>query len=303
MKLIHTCHVQNRYAASNWSFENTYKLLFNVEKSIIEVGFFIHYKDEFSSQPIEYVIELPSSIGCPFRCAFCASSLLDYKRKLSSDELIALYSEIITIYNLNTDDHILVSFTGIGDFANATSEIMAFMEYVHHSNEKVEFTLSSCQWSPKLFEHANYLIQNNYPIRYFQIAYIAPAAVLLEKNLIPATSKSICSINEIVEHVCRSNTPKYRINYVMIAGINDDKASFDKFASVVALAKNKLLVRISRMNVTEASEKNALTPPQLENMMLLHTILNSLGVSSYLFYAEKNDNMNCGQLIAGYLKQ
>lgn len=303
MKLIHTCHVQNTYSASNWSFEDTYKLLFDLEGSILEVGYFIHYKDVYSKHPIEHVIELPSSIGCPFRCAFCASSLLPYQRKLSSTELVSLFTVIYTTYGLCEDDCILVSFTGIGDFAHSTDEIISFIDVVNGRYANVEFTLSSCQWSPDLFLRADELVKKKYPIRYFQIAYIAQPNVLREKRIIPTAPKAMCSLDQIVEHIRKSDNTCYRINYVMIEGVNDDEYSFNQFASSVVQIRSRILIRISRMNITEASRKNSLSPPSLEDMQKFKTILSSLGVNSYLFYAEKNDNMNCGQLIANYLEK
>lgn len=303
MKLIHTCHVQNTYSASNWSFEDTYKLLFDLDGSILEVGYFIHYKDVYSRQPIEHVIELPSSVGCPFRCAFCASSLLPYKRKLTSTELVSLFAVILTTYGLCKDDCILVSFTGIGDFAHSTDEIISFIDTVNSKYANIEFTLSSCQWSPDLFSLADELVKKKYPIRYFQIAYIAHPNVLREKRIIPAALKAMCSLDQIVEHIRQSDNSCYRINYVMIEGVNDDEYSFNQFASLVVQIQSRILIRISRMNITEASKRNNLLPPSLEDMQKFKTILSSLSVNSYLFYAEKNDNMNCGQLIANYLKK
>ncbi len=61
--------------------------------------------------------------------------------------------------------------------------------------------------------------------------------------------------------------------------------------------KNKVKVRISRINETASSINNNLKCGSIKNMQRLSELLSEENIENYIFYSKKNDNMNCGQLI------
>lgn len=298
MKLIREYHVQNTYSASNWAYEDTYKLVYQIEDTLFEVGYFVHYKTKEDLTPLEYVIELPSSLGCPIRCAFCASSLLEYKRILFSDELMMIFMDVIERYKLKTNETILISFTGIGDFSKNYEEVIDFMNRISLLYENISFTVSSCQWSDNLFEIVKKSCLANIKIRYLQITYVGEKDFVLNNNLIPTISNDVCNLSEIVANIKESTYNCFRINYVVISGVNDSDDDFRAFAEEVRSVSNKIIVRVSRMNSTNASKKNKLAIPDMESLKRFDGILNMNHIPHYLFYADKDDNMNCGQLIS-----
>ena len=83
----------------------------------------------------------------------------------------------------------------------------------------------------------------------------------------------------------------------MINGINDSVKDFFEFIDLFQRVKERIVVRISKLNETEASISNRIRPASSEKMRQFYLILKDNGFNSYLFYSYKNDNMNCGQLI------
>ena len=57
------------------------------------------------------------------------------------------------------------------------------------------------------------------------------------------------------------------------------------------------MIRISKINVTQASKKNGIIGASIERMSEFREQLQAQVYKAYLFYSHKDDNMNCGQLI------
>ena len=94
-----------------------------------------------------------------------------------------------------------------------------------------------------------------------------------------------------------SSIRNLRINYLMIKGLNDNCEDFKRFVDLVDCIKNKVTIRISKMNNTIDSKKNNLMPPDINSLFELRDYLLKKGFNVYVFYSMIDDNMNCGQLI------
>ena len=95
----------------------------------------------------------------------------------------------------------------------------------------------------------------------------------------------------------QSSIDKFKINYILIKGFNDSNEDFTAFITKFNEIKNKLVIRISRINITQASEMNGIAGASVERVLEFRENLLEQGYQAYLFYSYKNDNMNCGQLI------
>lgn len=71
----------------------------------------------------------------------------------------------------------------------------------------------------------------------------------------------------------------------------------DGFVGLFAALKENIVVRISKLNETNCSKANGLLSPDIASMKQLEEICTQNGIKAYTFCSEKNDNMNCGQLI------
>lgn len=293
LKEIAFYKVENQYSGSNWNNEKTEKYVLKdfERESKYEIGYFEHYLDETY---IKTVIELPVSYGCPSKCKFCATSAINSFRAITPDRMMELFKYVYEKHKLYNKKYVVLSLTGSGDifynFENTEKFLLMLRNY-----KNVHITLSSCLWKKETLTKIEELA-GELTFRYIQITYVSNDINKLSK-ISPASVSQELSINEIVNYIAASSKTYYRFNYIMIHGINDSEESWQQFIDLVSSVKNKIIVRISKLNETPMTIKNHLEAADIQVMKQFETKLNQNGIKSYVFYAYYNDHMNCGQLI------
>lgn len=295
MKEVRKIAVENVYSGSNWNFEKTTKYVYEIGRNCVEAGYFEHYKDD---DLIKSVIELPQSYGCPAKCRFCASAAIENVQPLDADTLEKMFQRLYDEYELERLPYVLLTMTGIGDiffnYGNVKEFLLRIRKY-----ENLYVTLSSCLWNRELLAKADQLAEY-IKIRNIQITYITGEKEKLEQ-IVPFYQGRTPYLNEVFQYIEESKANYYRINYIMIRDLNDSTKAFESFYSLIEKIKDKIVVRISKLNETGATKRNQLKPTDISRLEYFHSFLQSKNINSYIFYASKNDNMNCGQLITeGY---
>ncbi|WP_305084564.1 hypothetical protein [uncultured Clostridium sp.] len=291
MEIVQYIKCDNRYAGSGWNIEKTIKLVFQDDNRKYEVGYFEHY---FNDIFIKSVIELPISYGCPSKCKFCASAAIDDFSQMNADQMQKLFEYIYFNKFLYEKDYVLLTLTGTGDlFFNAENVREFLLRLSTYKNLYV--TLSSCLWNLQLLKMFDQL-SDKLRIRNIQLTYISSKENII-RNIIPIYQERKINFDEIVNYIKSSNKKYYRINYILIKGLNDTIEDFNILKNILIEIKDKIIVRISRLNETKSTKRNNLHPTSIEIMEQFKEILSEAGIKSYIFYSEKNDNMNCGQLI------
>lgn len=264
--LCYETHSENcKYTASNWVTEDTHKYVFDDLGKKYEAGYFVHYDKD--GQVVDRTIELPSSYGCPYKCRYCASSLIPDFSKASSDIMLSIVSQIIYAHKLSDRDAIHISFTGTGDYSYSYQNIARFINKAKLSYPQFYYTISSCAWTPKLLQEVDNLDITS-RLKNIQITYIASTIPEIEEYIpnFPSTV-SYPQLSELL--IKKPYKDKIRVNYIMIKGVNDTEAAFDTFCKNFELLKDVITVRISRLNETLSTKEYALYPPDstsLENM-------------------------------------
>ncbi len=291
MEIVQYIKCDNRYAGSDWNREKTIKLVFQDDNRKYEVGYFEHYlNDRF----IKSVIELPISYGCLSKCKFCASAAIDDFSQMNADQMQKLFEYIYFNNFLYEKDYVLLTLTGTGDlFFNAENVREFLLRLSTYKNLYV--TLSSCLWNLQLLKMFDQL-SDKLRIRNIQLTYISSKENII-RNIIPIYQERKINFDEIVNYIKSSNKKYYRINYILIEGLNDTIEDFNILKNILIEIKDIIIVRISRLNETKSTKRNNLHPTSIEIMEQFKEILSEAGIKSYIFYSEKNDNMNCGQLI------
>lgn len=291
MEIVQYIKCDNRYSGSDWNIEKTIKLVFQDENRNYEVGYFEHYLNE---RYIKSVIELPISYGCPSKCKFCASAAIDDFYQMNADQMQNLFEYIYFEKCLYEKDYVLLTLTGTGDlFFNAENVKDFLLRLSTYKNLYV--TLSSCLWNLQLLKMFDQL-SDKLKIRNIQFTYISNKEDIV-RNIIPIYQERQINFDEIVKYIKSSNKQYYRINYILMKGLNDTVEDFNILKNTLLEIKDKIVVRISRLNETKSTKRNNLYPTSVESMQQFKEILSKEGIKSYIFYSEKNDNMNCGQLI------
>lgn len=188
----------------------------------------------------------------------------------------------------------LLTLTGTGDlFFNAENVREFLLRLSTYKNLYV--TLSSCLWNLQLIKMFDQL-SDKLRIRNIQLTYISSKENII-RNIIPIYQERKIDFDEIVNYIKSSNKKYYRINYILIEGLNDTIEDFNILKNILIEIKDKIIVRISRLNENKSTKRNNLHPTSIEIMKQFKELLSEAGIKSYIFYSEKNDNMNCGQLI------
>ena len=291
IRLIDKIKNENQYSGSDWNYEITYKYIFEIDNILIEAGQFYHYYNDLGKLTLKKeVIELPSSSGCPIRCSYCASSYIKKCQVLSANQIVEVF-EFIYNNNVVYDHMLLVTMTGIGDYTLNYENIDKAMLVINSKYRNIVFTISSCIWNKESIARAEELAKQ-VNIRAINITYVTHDSTIINK-LIPYYKKQDYNISKTMLLFENSSLNNLRINYVMINEINDNDNDFDLFVKYMGNLKERVVVRISRMNITHASRKAELLPPDLERMNAFKKHLEKFGFKAYMFYSLQDDNMNC----------
>ena len=283
----------NRYSASNWTYEDTYKHIFSNNDAIYEVGYYKHYNEK--KEFIDHTLELPSSYGCPFKCKYCASSSINNFQVIKFDELIYIIKTVLDLHKISKSDPIHITFTGTGDFYYTKHVLLSSLQDLIFAYPEAKYTFSSCAWTPKLVSELENARILGY-IKYVQMTFISLDSATVKK-VIPNYIEG-GGITELVDYMSSSPLVQmFRINYLMIEGINDKDSDFQTFISAFEKLKGSIIVRISKLNETKCSQNNGLNSSSNARLNQLLSLCKEHGYKAYIFSAEKNDNMNCGQLI------
>lgn len=291
MNLKNKITVENNYSGSNWNFEKTTKYLIEINGMDIEAGYFEHYKDKTL---VKTVLELPQSYGCPTKCRFCASAAIEQFTPLDAECLEELFLYLYDLNNLSEKNYVLLTMTGIGDIYFNYENVESFLLKIKTFGN-VYVTISSCLWNVEMLQKVDKLSQQ-IRIRNVQITYVTDEKEKLGK-IVPFYQKHEYSFEKLLQYMMDSEAAYYRINYIMIKGVNDGMQDFYRFRDHIKGIAGKVVVRISKLNETGATRRNHLQSTDIATLRDFQSVLQETEIESYIFYAYKNDNMNCGQLI------
>ena len=291
MQLIKEIKVTNNYSGNGWNFEKTTKYILGFGEYQLEAGYFEHYNDDIF---VKAVVEIPVSYGCPAHCKFCATSAIDSFVPLESYHMREIFEYIWTAQKLEKKQYVLLSVTGTGDLNYNFSNVVFFLSGLTlHGNLHV--TLSSCMWNAQHLKEIECLSEK-IAIRNVQITHISVSEEKVTE-VIPAYGQCSEKLDEILAYIGISEKMYYRFNYIIIDSLNDTEEDFYDFINKIESVKEKVVVRISKLNQTASTRRNNLYPAKIEKMKKFKSMLTDAGINSYLFYAYKNDQMNCGQLL------
>lgn len=293
MVLIHKYQKIGKYHSRSWKYERSTKYVFSKDNLLIEAGYYTHFNEKGMTNAIKHVIELSTSYGCPFHCKYCASSMVTNISLLSSDDVFSVFSYIYNDNRLSNIEKTEVSFMGIGDIYYTFNTVTATIPRIIALNDKIKFNVSSCYWTKK---HIEELKQFSDYLKTIQITFISSEESVV-RSVIPGFPLEFYNIKDVLYHFNKIGLKYIRINYVMIKDINDSDADFHRFIDNVREYRENVVVRISRMNTTNASSRNGLFSPSITDMIYFDDLLKRTSIESYLFYSFQDDAMNCGQLI------
>ena len=284
---------ENNYKSKEWNREITHKYVFRDTEGFYEAGMFIHYNN---TNYVKSVIELPVGFGCPAKCIYCASSCINKFVPLDSKKIYYIFEHLYLGNKLEQNDKIILTLTGMGDVFFNQENVIGFLKAIQKYNN-IHLTVSSNFWTLKLY---NKIISVNttIPIHYIQYTYVSHKEGTREKLINVLSSLDDKDyLNEFIKVVNSTDKLHFRINYIVIKDINDSDDNVKGLISMVNEIKEKIVIRISKLNETKSTLLHSLCPSDNVRLGEINEMFKNAGFNSYVFYAEKNDNMNCGQLL------
>ncbi len=295
-EILDSISVTNKYNYRNWNTEVSTKYIVRFEGNIVvELSYFSHYKDKVH---VKNAIEIPLSSGCSIKCRHCASGHILRPVLLDILQLIKLFDFIVEKHQINEGEYFNISYTGMGESMFQLNNLIELSKYIYNRFLKSEFVFSTVGFSGSYIKRIDAL-STLINIRYLHITYLHYDADKVSL-IIPYSHDYGFDILKLVEIIKNLNNVVIRINFVVIKGYNDDLEHLGGFINIMKSIKNKVIVRISRLNETDVSNENELFSPSLSRVVEIKNNLLLAGFNCYIFSSETNDKMNCGQLMWKY---
>jgi 23S rRNA (adenine2503-C2)-methyltransferase len=247
------------------------------------------YEHSLDGRATDVAIDISTMVGCPMRCAFCASAVLDFIRPLEEEEIVGQVRHFYDAGMLQAPQ-ITCSFQGIGEPSAISGRIIDAATTLLRLDSRVVITVSTMASNPR---GALAIASAGFPIHNFQFSVTSLDAVP-EDRVMPG-SPGLTVIAELASQ-CKDlpNVLKTKVNVVLLDGVNDDEASLDRL--VTAFANSGVIVKISSLNETIASGRNLLESSGKSRAEEFVARLRARQVDSYLFGAFRNIHVSCGQL-------
>lgn len=218
---------------------------------------------------------------------------------MSVEEEVLLFNYIYQRNVPSIQSPLVVSFTGIGDLFFTIDTVEKAILDIASTHDNIQFTVSSCHWTEAMFKRIE-TMYNQVKFRSVQITYISFIKNILHDvvNYYKIDTSESSSFQNVINCIEKSTIPKFRINYLLLSGLNDSQKDFFAFLSLITPIRDKVWVRISKLNMTKACFKNQVVASTLKKMEELKALLESNGIRAYLFYAKGDDGIGCGQLLS-----
>lgn len=286
---------QSAYKARNWNREDAFRYIFSISGDILEGAFFIHYEND---NVVKHVVELPVSYGCPIECKHCASGVIKKVKQLNHDEIYEMFIIIVTDNTVGSDKPILITYSGIGEGALQKKNLEKASKKIFSVYRKSYFNLSTVGYDSSFIKFCE-ILSSSIPLHHIQITYLHHDLSKVVE-IIPNAKKLKFNFKELINAIDDSKYEGTRLNYVLIKGYNDKMSDLDQLLKILEQVKNKIVIRISKLNDTEVSLKNGLSQPEYSKLELFKKLIEEKGFKTHIFTPETNNNMNCGQLSWNY---
>ncbi|MCX6739336.1 MAG: 23S rRNA (adenine(2503)-C(2))-methyltransferase RlmN [Candidatus Parcubacteria bacterium] len=233
-----------------------------------------------------------SMVGCPMKCAFCATGEMGLMRKLTADEIITQVLFFTRLLKKENERVGSVVFMGMGEpFLNYDN----VMKSVRVMNSPEGFgigarhiSISTCG----VFEGIKKLSEEDLALN-LAISLHASNDEVREKLMPVAHGYAIKELLSVVDEYITKTKRKVMFEYLMINGVNDT----DKMAEELAgLLEKKLCV----VNLIQYNDTGSFVASSHNRMNRFNEILEKNGVPATMRYRFGRDIKGaCGQLATG----
>ncbi len=223
-----------------------------------------------------------SQVGCPVRCAFCASGMFGLKRSLKAEEIFAQYRLLKGELPVKG-----VAIAGIGEPSANADEVIKAIELFKEEGLKV--TVSTTGYPLEGFKKLMRAPHDGLTISVHGISKEVRKRVFGVE--IPL-SEVLKALEEYFKEASSSRRKKFQLGYLLIKGLNDSRQELQKLGK---LAKRyRMTVMLMAYNEVEGIPLKGLTEEEYEKAFLT---LRKMGVRVTLSNRFRRDKLGgCGTL-------
>lgn len=235
-----------------------------------------------------YSLCISSQIGCRMGCTFCASTVNNLTRNLSTTEMIEQVAIIQNKENIRISNIVLM---GIGEPLDNYDEVLGFIRKI--SSEKNfnisqrKITLSTCGIVEKIKNLADEGLQINLALS------LHNPFESERRQLMPiARAFGIKETVDAIDYYIKRTGRRVSIEYALIKGKND---TFKHAKELAELFRNKLVfINLIPVNPVEGKEQE---PTKDKEVLYFMKSLNNLGLNATIRRTLGTDiDAACGQL-------
>ncbi len=267
------------------SIDGTIKVLFMLPDNNLVEGVLIPEKQRVTAC-------ISSQIGCAFKCSFCATGKLGFKRNLGVDEI---FDEVVLLKKLSLEHYSVslsnIVYMGMGEplmnYENVIKSIDKITSDEGLAMSPKRITVSTVGIPEKIRKLADDNIKFNLAIS------IHSANEEKRSSIVPINKKySLQELSQAIKYFHNKTKKRITYEYLMLKDINDYPADAQELAHFCKISPCK--INLIEYNSTEKSEfrkadnyKTGLFAEFLKNCNLIVNIRRSKG---------KDINAACGQL-------
>lgn len=275
------------YRSRSFDRQIAYRYLLRLaDGNVVEASGYQHYLDD---KPVDYSVDISSMVGCPMRCKFCESALLRFIRILEPCEMVAQVTNLVDWHGEGFP-RITCSFQGIGEPSLIPDRVLQVSEELLAIDKRNEISISTVGERLNAFQIWR---DSNIRIDSLQLSCSGTTDAQIE-SVMPRGPKIHQLIEELILCDNAANINKVKLNYILLEGFND--GTDDVRRLVAMLQGTSIAVKVSALNLTQASQVSGMQQASQEQACRISTILNTSGVESYVYGPFSETNVSCGQL-------
>jgi len=237
---------------------------------------------------------ISSQVGCPMKCAFCATGALGFTRNLTAEEIFDQVILAARWLKANKDAAVTnVVYMGMGEPMHNYDEVMRSIRLLNDPHGFAlgvrHISISTCGIVPGILKFADEKLQVNLAIS-LHSAVPETRSKLMPVNAPYPIEKLMGAVETYVEKTNR----KVLFEYLLIDGVNDTRAEAEALASL--MAKNR---RLYQVNLIKYHDTHVFKATPIEKRECFSQWLHDRGIPVTIRRSFGEDILAaCGQLAA-----
>ncbi|CAM3725875.1 23S rRNA (adenine(2503)-C(2))-methyltransferase RlmN [Alkalicoccus chagannorensis] len=271
------------------SSDGTMKFLFRLEDgNLIET---VLMRFDYGSS-----VCVTTQVGCNIGCSFCASGLLSKDRDLSSGEIVEQIMNVQKAMDLEQKEqrvsHIVVM--GIGEPFDNYDNLMSFLRVVNNDSGLAigarHITVSTSGIVKRIYDFADENIQVN-----LAVSLHAPNNELRTQIMKINKAQPIEKLMDAVDYYLEKTNRRITFEYILLDGVNDDKATALELAELIKDKKKLSYVNLIPYNPVD--EYINYEQSRKSNILTFFDTLMKQGIQCGVRHEQGSDiDAACGQL-------